>query len=386
MLPAPSDQFADLKALVAEMESGAVETLVILDSNPVYNAPADVSFTGALEKVPFRVHLASHHDETGELCHWQLPLSNFLETWGDIRAVDGTLTIQQPLIEPIFQSKSELELIGLMLGDERSAYEVLREAYAQSWALSGDAFEASWRKAIHDGMVADTAFAPVEAAVVPEWASAVERPAASEGLELVIRPDSSAWDGRYNNNGWLQELPRPISRLTWDNVAAFSPATAAQMTLRNGDIVTLGAAGNKVEAPVWILPGLADEVCVVTLGYGREMTGRVGTGVGFNAYKLQSTGSLWTVAGLDLAKRGRTTELACVQDHYSMEGRNLVRIANAQEYSEHPNFAQEGGHGGGGHDVPGQGGPYLGKLTDQDGRREGRQALRAGQIAGFGGR
>ncbi|MCB9386007.1 MAG: TAT-variant-translocated molybdopterin oxidoreductase [Bryobacterales bacterium] len=383
VLPAPSDQLKDFAALVAEMASGVVETLVILDSNPVYNAPADVDFAAALEKVPFRIQLASHHDETGELCHWQLPLSNFLEAWGDIRALDGTLTLQQPLIEPIFQSKSELELVGLMMGDERSAYDQLQEVYAQAWGLSGEAFEAQWRKALHDGMVANSASAPVEAGVVAEWANAVARPAASAGLELVIRPDSSAWDGRYNNNGWLQELPRPISRLTWDNVAAFSPATATKMTLRNGDIVTLGAAGNKVEAPVWVLPGLADDVCVVTLGYGREMTGRVGTGVGFNAYKLQSTEALWTVANLDLAKRGKTTELACVQDHYSMEGRNLVRIANAQEYAAHPGFAQEGGHGGGGHEAPGHGGPYLGKLTDEDGRREGAALFESGKSQGL---
>jgi molybdopterin-containing oxidoreductase family iron-sulfur binding subunit len=180
-------------------------------------------------------------------------------------------------------------------------------------------------------------------------------------------------------------MPRPISRLTWDNVAALSPGTAQQLSLRNGDIVTLGAGGNEVEAPVWILPGLADDVCVVTLGYGREMTGRVGTGVGFNAYKLQSTEALWTVAGVNLAKRGKTMDLACVQDHYSMEGRELVRIANAQQYTERPNFAQLIGHGeSAAHgEAPGQGGPYLGKLTDEDGRRQGERLFEKGKSQGL---
>ena len=377
VVPAPTDQTADLKALVAEMQAGSVETLLLLGVNPVYNAPADLNFAEALEKVPFRAQLASHHDETGELCHWQLPQSNYLEAWGDIRALDGTLTIQQPLIEPIFQSKSELELVSMVMGDERSGYLVLQEAYAELWGQSGSAFEATWRKVLHDGQLADSALAVSEPAVADGWASGVERPSAGEGLELVIRPDSSIWDGRYNNNGWLQEMPRPISRLTWDNVAAFSPATAKQLTLRNGDVVTLGAAGNKVEAPVWILPGLADDVCVVTLGYGRELTGRVGTGVGFNAYKLQSTEALWSVAGLDLSKRGKTMELACVQDHGSMEGRHLVRIANAQEYSEHPDFAQQVGHGAG------HGETYLGRVSEENGLVKGDALFEPGKSQGL---
>ncbi len=372
VLPAPSDQGADLAALVDEMSSGAVDTLLILGVNPVYSAPADLDFAAALEKVPFRVQLASHHDETGELCHWQLPLTHYLEAWGDIHAADGTLTIQQPLIEPIFQSKSELELVSMALDDDRPGYQILQEAYAELWGQSSGEFEGTWRGVLHEGFMAGTALAPLEVAVAADWASRAERPAAAAGLELVIRPDASTWDGRYNNNGWLQEMPRPISRLTWDNVAAFSPATARQMTLRNGDIVTLGAAGNKVEAPVWILPGLADDVCVVTLGYGRTFTGRVGAGVGFDAFKLQASDALWSVAGVDLSKRGKSMELASVQDQPSMEGRNLVRIANAQQYQQHPDFAQIS-HGGD-HDAPGQGGDYLGELTDEDGRRQ-REAL-----------
>ena len=344
------------------------------------------AFAAALEQVEFRAQLASHHDETGELCHWQLPLSNYLEAWGDIRAADGTLTIQQPLIDPIFQSKSELELVSMAMGDDRSGYVILQEAYAELWGDAGEDLEAAWRRALHNGFVEATALAPAEAAVGEDWSSRVERPAASEGLELVIRPDSSTWDGRYNNNGWLQEMPRPISRLTWDNVAAFSPATAEQMSLRNGDVVTLGAAGNKVEAPVWILPGLADDVCVVTLGYGRTFTGHVGMGVGFDAYKLQSSEAMWVVPGVDLSKRGKTMELVGVQDHYSMEGRHLVRIANAQEYQEHPDFAKAVGHAPMADpdlDVPGNGGDYLGELTDEDERRMGEQLFESGKSQGM---
>lgn len=359
----PVDHLASLRSLVEAMDAGEVSALLILGANPVLTAPADLQFAEAMDKVDFRVHAGLHDDETAELCHWHLPLSHYLEAWGDIRTYDGRTTIQQPLIEPLYGSKSEIELVAMLLGDERSAYDLVREVSMERWGLSGDAFEAAWRKALHDGVTADPAPAPKAAAVQAGWTSMASRPEVSAGLELFIRPDPSAWDGRFANNGWLQELPRPLSRLTWDNVVQVSPATAERLGLRNGDIVELGAHGRTARGPVWIVPGQADDTIAVTLGYGRPRSGRVATGVGFNTYPLRVSDALWSAGGVNISKRGESMELASVQEHSSMEHRPLVQIANATDYAAHPNFAQASHHGGGDHgEEPGVGSPYVGEM------------------------
>lgn len=357
---APTDQMASLKELVADMGAGEVETLIVFGGNPVYATPGDVDFLAAYEKVPFRVYVGMNDDETGYNSHWQVPATHYLEAWGDIRAEDGTITIQQPLIEPLYQSKSDLEIVSMLLGDERSGHELIREAWVER--LGG---EKGFRKALHDGMVADTAAAPRAVTLSVDWAAGLSAPESSEGLELTIRPDASAFDGRFNNNGWLQELPRPISRITWENAALVSPATAEQLGVRNGEIVDLSAHDREVRGPVWILPGQADDAITVTLGYGRSRTGRVGTGSGFDCYPLQDSSARWSTAGLGLTKAGKRTQIACVQDHGSMEGRGLIQIANAQTYAEQPDFARaHGHHGGGTHgEEPGIGSPFVGNVA-----------------------
>ncbi len=357
----PVDQLASLRELASAMESGEVSVLLIIGSNPVFTAPADLQFAQAMDKVEFRVHAGLHDDETAELCHWHLPLSHYLESWGDIRTADGRTTIQQPLIEPLYRSKSALELVAMLLEDDRAGYDLVREVSMQRWGQSGERFEATWRRALHDGVTADPTPEAKSVAVQGGWASAAPRPEVHEGLELFLRPDPSAWDGRFVNNGWLQELPRPMSRLTWDNVAQVSPATAEQLGVRNGDVVELTAHGRKTRGPVWIVPGQADETVAVTLGYGRRRTGRVGTGVGFNTYPLRVSDALWSVGGLNISKRGERMQLASVQEHNSMEGRPLVQITTAQEYAAHPDFVQAHRHGVKG-DEPGVGSPYVGEL------------------------
>ncbi|MBI1358162.1 MAG: 4Fe-4S dicluster domain-containing protein [Acidobacteria bacterium] len=380
----PVDHLASLRELVEAMDGDAVSTLVILGSNPVLTAPADLQFAEAMGKVDFRVHLGLHDDETAELCHWHLPQSYYLESWGDVRSADGGTIIQQPLIEPLYDSKSELEMVAMMLGDERTAYDLVRETTMARWGSSGEAFEKVWRKALHDGMTTDPLPAPKATGVVAGWASAAPRSATSEGLELVIRPDASAWDGRYNNNGWLQELPRPLSRLTWDNVVQLSPATAEQLGVRNGEIIELGANGRKTRGPVWIVPGQSDDTALVTLGYGRKRTGKVGTGVGFDVYPLRTSEALWVSPGPTLSKRGASMLMASVQEHHSMEGRGLIQIASASEYSAHPTFAQAAHHGGGEHGEhqPGVGGPFVGKVGKPQTAEEAPLGFQKGRTQG----
>ncbi len=327
------------------MSAGHVDALLILGGNPVYDAPADLEFAEALGKVPFQAHLAAHLDETSERCQWHLPIAHALENWSDGRAFDGTHTLQQPLIEPLYEGKSDASVLLAVLGKrEQSGEQALREHLANLWQLENEAFEKRFRKSLHDGSVADSAFASRSVVVRADWASRAPRPASNDGIELLFRPDATVWDGRWANNGWMQEAPKPITKLTWDNAAHLSPATAEQLYLTNGDVVTLRIEGRSVEAPVWISPGQADECCSIALGYGREQTGRVGSGLGFNAYRIRTTASLDASAGLKIEPRGRTYRLASVQDHSSMEDRHLVRHATLDGFREDPAFSEKFDH------------------------------------------
>jgi MoCo/4Fe-4S cofactor protein with predicted Tat translocation signal len=358
----PVDQLSSLRDLVSAMSAGSVEMLVILGGNPSYDAPGEFGFSELLEHVPFRVMLTEAGNETSSVCHWQLPATHYLEAWGDIHAKDGSLILQQPMIEPIFGGKSQIEFLSMLLEEDAIGRDLVRATYAASTGSTDDALEASWRKALHDGVVAGSAAEPLTATVGSEWDSVVA-PAPSEGVELVLRPDPTVWDGIYSNNGWMQELPKPITKLTWENVVQVSPATSETLGLRSGEIVELGSGDSRVRGPVWITPGQADDVLAIHLGYGRTHAGRVGTGIGFSAYALQTGEARWHAPSVDLTKRNEFTSLACVQDHHSMEGRHLVREASAAEYVEHPDFAQTiGGHGGGAteHAEPGTGSPFVG--------------------------
>jgi len=361
---APTNQLSSIGGLISSMNDGSVEMLVILGGNPCYNTPGDMGFRDALLKVPFRVMLSEAGNETSVECHWQLPGTHYLEAWGDIRAKDGSVVLQQPMIEPLFGGKSQIEFLSMLTEEDASGRDLVRATFAAASGLSGAAMEPVWRKALHDGVVAGTGATAATASLSADWARVVSL-APSEGTELVIRPDSTVWDGTFSNNGWMQELPKPITKLTWENVAQVSPATAERLSLRNGEVVELGRGGQKVRGPVWIAPGQADDVIVVHLGYGRTHAGRVSEGIGFNAYALQTSDARWHAPSVDFAKRNEFAPPACVQDHGSMEGRHLIRVATATEYEEHPNFAQMlGGHGGGSeeHAAPGTGAPYVGAV------------------------
>lgn len=358
--PSPSQQTESLRELVTEMQSGAVETLLILGGNPVFSAPADIPFAEALKQVKQRVHLSLYNDETSTLCHWHIPAAHFLESWTDARAYDGTATILQPLIAPLYSGKTAHEVLASLTNrPERSSYEIVREHWKTEFpgapvAASGarrpmgsqalEAFERFWRRSLHDGFVSGTAL-PAKTVALGAKPSIAPQGGGPSGLELIFRPDPHIFDGQFANNGWLQELPKPHTRLTWDNAALVSPGTAERLGLNNEEVVELHYQGRKVDAPVWILPGQPNDAVTVHLGYGRSRTGRVGRGAGFNAYALRTAAAPWFGSGLEIRKTGHRRPLACTQHHHSMEGRNPVRAATVEKYHEDPTFIQEMGEG-----------------------------------------
>ena len=345
----PVEQGESLRELVQDMEAGRIEMLVILGGNPIFTAPADLRFAECLAKVPLRIHCSLYEDETAALCHWHLPEAHSLESWSDARAYDGTVTILQPLIAPLYNGKSFHEVLAALLGQPNPlGYDIVRE-YWKNQNLAGD-FEHFWRKVLHDGLIEGTALPSkrVSFSGVKDWQLAARDPNANQppasnpqSLEIIFRPDPTIWDGRFANNGWLQELPKPLTKLTWDNAALLSPATAERLGVMNEEVVELHYQGRVVRAPVWILPGHADDSVTVHLGYGRTHAGRVGTGVGFNAYALRTADAPWFSAGLEIRKTGERYQLVCTQNHHSMEGRNLVRSGTLVEYQKDPHFVHE---------------------------------------------
>ncbi|MEX2260815.1 MAG: TAT-variant-translocated molybdopterin oxidoreductase [Bryobacteraceae bacterium] len=332
---------AGLRELTAEMEAGQVEVLAIAGVNPVYTAPADLNFAQRLNRVPLRIHLSLYQDETSALCHWHIPQSHYLESWSDARAFDGTVTIMQPLIEPLFGGRSAHEFLAAFTAQpQRSGYDIVRGYWQKRRPQN---FEMWWRRALHDGVVEGTAL-PAKAASPRAPASAASPAPAAEGMEVVFRPDPSVYDGRFANNGWLQELPKPIDKLTWGNAALIGAGTAQRLNLQNEDLVSLHYKGRTVTAPVWIQPGHANESVTVHLGYGRERAGRVGSGVGFNAYALRTSDAPWMGTGLEIRKLPGKFPLAITQQHHNLEGRHIVQSATLQEYRENPDFAHEGVH------------------------------------------
>ena len=338
---------SSLQELARDMAQGAVEALFIIGTNPAYSAPADLRFAEALSKVRFRAHFGEYEDETSALCQWHVPQAHFLETWGDARSFDGIVTIQQPLIAPLYGGRSPHELFAALNGSaEISAYDIVRRFWRGR--IGNAEFDGWWRRALHDGFIPDSGARRRTAAVRAQTAapSRPDVPAANaaEGLELVFRPDPTIWDGRFANNAWLQELPKPLSKVTWDNAALISPRTAQQLTLHTGDVVELRLGDSAIAAPVWINPGQSDESVTVHLGYGRTRAGKVGSALGFNAYPLRTTGQPWFAGGLQISKTGRRHELVTTQGHHTMVGRPLVRSGTLEQFREHPEFVHEMAH------------------------------------------
>jgi Fe-S-cluster-containing dehydrogenase component len=320
----------------AEALAGEVDALVILGGNPAYDAPADLNFVEGLKKIPLTIHLGVEVNETARLAKWHLPEAHFLEAWGDVRDADGTVSIQQPMIQPLYDGKTAAEVLALMAGyKDRRAYDIVRSYWLAQWPAAEG--EKRWRKALHDGVIEGTKAADVKPTL--KWSPAGQAPAVAQGIELTFHPSWNAWDGRYANNGWMQEAPDPMTKLTWDNAALVSAATARALNIETGDVIRIDRAGRQIEVPATVMPGQADNSIALALGYGRTSVGRVGRGVGHDANPLRTTGSMWIASGVKITKTGRKHKLASTQEHHSMEGRPLVREASLEEYKKEPRFA-----------------------------------------------
>ena len=345
--PAPMEPVyhtESLRELVTDMAGGRVSGLLVLGCNPVYDSPADLQFAGAMEKVPFRAHLSPYYDETSERCHWHVPECHFLESWSDARSWDGTCSIVQPLIRPLYRSRSSHEVLALFSeGVETSPHDLVRRFWG---ARRQDIdFEKWWRRALHDGVIPRDDSDGLVVSIPDLNVSGLTPPAgesgpSGDGLEVIFRPDPNIHDGTFANNGWLQELPKPLTKLTWDNAALMSPSTASRLGVESEDVIEITLGGRAITAPAWILPGHADEAVTVHLGYGRTRAGRVGTGAGFNASLLRTSNDFHFATGASITKQGKRTKLACTQRHHSMEGRDLVRSMTVDEFQGGSN-----GHG-----------------------------------------
>ncbi len=342
----PINQTESLKELVADMNAGKVDLLIILGGNPVYDAPADLMFADAMKsgKVPLRVHHGLYQNETAELCEWHVHAAHELESWGDARAYDGSVSIIQPLIAPLYNGKSALEFVALLSGQADASGYALVRAYWQKQHNGAD-FEAFWRKSLHDGWIEGTTFQAKSVTAKAPPASD-SKPADPNAIELNIRRDPTIYDGQFCNNGWLQELPNPLTKLTWDNAILLGPKMAERLQIVSKDVLELELNGKKIQGAAWIQAGHPDNSVTITLGYGRKRAGRVGTGMGYNAYELRTSANPWIASGVKIRKTGGWYELASTQGMQSMETPNgdtrpLVRETTLEEYRKEPNFAQE---------------------------------------------
>ncbi len=430
-------QIEQLRELVADIDAGRVKTLIILGGNPVYNTPIDAKISGEMlkEKVSLCIHLGEHYNETAQYSHWHIHQTHFLEEWGDSRAYDGTISITQPIIKPLYGGKTAYEVVQVFLKEnyDKPNADILKEYWqktgltnapktiaatastatpqtspsstatssasstpqasllpspnatptltatpqatamptASPTAQSSPAttaatanvpktFEDNWRKVIHDGYIPGSGFPAKTLSANTGFLSQPTTPVAAGNLEISILPDPCVYDGRYTNNGWLQELPNPLTKITWENVALISPATAKELGLNQNesgthdysggeigrsfintkggnqfsDLVTIEANGAKITAPVpvWIAPGQPDGVITLYLGYGRTNAGRVGNNLGYNAYEVLKSDAPYAAAKLD--KRGEQASIASSQIHFNMEGRDLLLTWDVENVAE----------------------------------------------------
>jgi MoCo/4Fe-4S cofactor protein with predicted Tat translocation signal len=344
----PVNQTESIKDLVGDIHAAKVDLLVILGGNPAYDAPADLDFANVLKngKIPLRLHLGLYQNETADLCQWHINQTHELEAWGDARAYDGTASIIQPLIAPLYNGKSASEFVALLSGQADATGYDLTRAYWQKQHAGTD-FEQFWRKSLHDGWIEGTTFSPktLQAKAANFPTPATVDPSA---IELNIRRDPTIYDGQFSNNGWLQELPKPMTKLTWDNAVLIGPKMAERLQIATKDVVELELNGKKVTGPVWIQAGHPDNSATIFLGYGRKRAGRVGTAQGFDAYALRTSAAPWIASGLKIRKTGDTYELASTQGYQSMDTpdgghRPLVRETTLEDYRKRPNFAGEEG-------------------------------------------
>ncbi len=378
--PHPDSSIESLRTLVEDMNAGKVDTLLMIGSNPVYTAPADLNFLAALKLVNMRIHLGEANDETAFQCQWHLPETHYLEAWSDVRAFDGTTSVIQPLISPLYQNKSAHEVLSMLLGrPDISGYELVRNHWGK--ALPPAEFENGWKAALQKGIVEGSALKPQELPVATLPSLTLQ--STSPGLELLFSLDPTIYDGRFANNGWLQEVPKPLTHMSWDNAVMLSPRTAEKFALHSRDRVNLSSGGKTLSAAVWILPGHADDAATLSLGYGRTRAGRVGGTDkhqnGFNANQLRHSQHPLFARDLRIARSGGAYNLVVSRTHHTVESRSfgteikpevvshpdpaqasdnlqnrkLIRVATLAEYQSDPVFAQKIEEEGTGESTPG---------------------------------
>lgn len=359
----PQRREGTLAELAQALNAGQVDTLVITAGNPVYTAPADLNWAATQRKAREVIRLGYWEDETFKVSDLHLAEAHYLESWGDARTSDGTYVPIQPLIEPLYGGVSEIEVLARIGGAEIArGHDIVRDTFK---ALAPNAGENDWKQFLHDGFLKGSAVQPVsfnlnQNVVQTALATAGNAAAApgKDALEVVFHRDYSVDDGRFNNNGWMQEMPDPVTKITWENVILVSEKTATDLGFPKSDFVygsnpmtqndhprgtpvaTLQINGKQIEGPVWLQPGMADNVVAIALGYGRAATGRIGQGSGFNAYAVRSSTAPYFASGGKLARGSRTQPISCTQHHWAMEGRPVVREANLSQYKEHPKFAR----------------------------------------------
>ncbi len=352
--PGRESHGSSLSGLTAAMAAGEVTTLLIVGGNPVYDAPADVDFAGALANVAtITAHLSLYDNETSHACTWHLPRAHFLESWGDARGPDGTVSVVQPLIAPLYGGQTPIELLAQVVGETDRGMDLVKGTFG----VGSDplTLDSRWRRALQDGIVPGSAWTSAEPGElqVEAIATAAARAAgveATSGFEVVIAPDPKLYDGRFANNGWLQELPEALTKVTWDNPVLVAPADAERLGVSTNDRVAIVGGDVRVEATAYVMPGQTPGTLTVTVGSGRTAAGSVGDGVGTDVSALRTTGFPYQAAGADLNPLGDRHDLACTQDHYpldtigesGLERRldDLYRSADLSTYEHHPDFAQ----------------------------------------------
>ncbi len=359
------------------MDAGQVELLVILGGNPVFTAPADLKFSEKLAKVGMTVSHGLYADETANLCHWNVAEAHPLESWGDARAYDGTVTVIQPLIAPLYEGRSAHEVLGVFTAQpDRHGSQIVKDYWTRAFGRGQRLVDPRRRRSTVQGRRHVLAPGPARrvhrrhrdrrrrtghavhgavrgravaaAAAVAPAATAAPPPAPEGALEIIFRPDPTIWDGRFANNGWLQELPKPLTKITWDPSAWISPQLARERGLSDGDVIELRYRGNTARMPVFGSPAIPTQSVTAFFGYGRRLAGRVGTATAgaeaFNVYLLRTSDAPWFGSGLEISKTGDRYLLATTQEHHLMEGRAPVRVATLEEYTHEPAVIQHQGH------------------------------------------
>lgn len=334
----PIQQTASIKDLAKAMNAGSVQVLLMIGGNPVYNAPADCEFAQGLAKVGFAAHHSLFVNETTRLCRWHIAATHYLEEWGDARAFDGTVSITQPLIEPLYGGRSAYEFVSAVAGRSgRKGLEIVQEQWKKP--DEGDAFTGHWRRWLHDGFIPGSE-SGVKSVVAKSGFASEPPPVLGAELEIMFQPDPLVWDGCFANNAWLQEVPRPLTQLVWDNVILVSAETAARRRWSQGSVISVKIGDRSVEGPVFVQPGHPDDCATVYLGGGRTAAGRTGDGVGFNAYPIRATDNPWFAGGSASATGGHV-ELVTTQEHHSLDGRHIYRAATLSEFESDPKWVEK---------------------------------------------